>query len=174
MSLPHCLACQQTWSGVPTCSCLLCTKTVKKIATYFFRRAFNVFCNAELQGVPNVILTPHIGGSTEEAQAAIGREVANALVKYVNTGSTAGAVNFPQVICSTRDARAVHTSAFALAIRHSACEVILLLGQRDIRCPNKLCQHSCLGLLEWRVGWARSCSDFLLHCKTSLMYVMQG
>ena len=52
---------------------------------------------AELQGVSNVILTPHIGGSTEEAQAAIGREVANALVKYVNTGSTAGAVNFPQV-----------------------------------------------------------------------------
>ena len=44
-----------------------------------------------------MIMTPHIGGSTEEAQAAIGREVATALVKYVNTGSTAGAVNFPQV-----------------------------------------------------------------------------
>ncbi|HMG52763.1 MAG TPA: phosphoglycerate dehydrogenase, partial [Kofleriaceae bacterium] len=44
----------------------------------------------------NVILTPHIGGSTEEAQEAIGREVAAALVKYVNTGATTGAVNFPQ------------------------------------------------------------------------------
>jgi D-3-phosphoglycerate dehydrogenase len=50
-----------------------------------------------LQGLPNVILTPHIAGSTSEAQAAIGREVATALTKLVNTGATTGAVNFPQV-----------------------------------------------------------------------------
>ena len=51
----------------------------------------------ELRGMPNVILTPHVAGSTEEAQAAIGREVATALVKYVNTGATTGSVNFPHV-----------------------------------------------------------------------------
>jgi D-3-phosphoglycerate dehydrogenase len=51
----------------------------------------------ELRGLPNVILTPHVGGSTEEAQEAIGREVASALVKFVNTGATTGAVNFPHV-----------------------------------------------------------------------------
>ncbi len=51
----------------------------------------------ELQGVPNVVLTPHIGGSTLEAQAAIGREVANALTGFINRGSTIGSVNFPQI-----------------------------------------------------------------------------
>jgi D-3-phosphoglycerate dehydrogenase / 2-oxoglutarate reductase len=50
-----------------------------------------------LRGLPNVILTPHIGGSTEEAQEAIGREVAASLIKYINNGATTGAVNFPQI-----------------------------------------------------------------------------
>ncbi len=50
-----------------------------------------------LQKVPNVILTPHVGGSTEEAQAAIGREVASALTRFVNAGATTGAVNFPNL-----------------------------------------------------------------------------
>jgi D-3-phosphoglycerate dehydrogenase len=45
----------------------------------------------------NVILTPHIGGSTSEAQANIGREVAAKLIRYSNNGSTASAVNFPEV-----------------------------------------------------------------------------
>lgn len=45
----------------------------------------------------NVILTPHIGGSTSEAQENIGREVATKLVRYSNNGSTVSAVNFPEV-----------------------------------------------------------------------------
>ena len=50
-----------------------------------------------LQGLPNVILTPHIGGSTLEAQANIGREVSTSLVRYLEVGSTVGAVNFPNL-----------------------------------------------------------------------------
>ncbi len=50
-----------------------------------------------LRGRDNVILTPHIGGSTQEAQHDIGLEVSSKLLKYSNNGSTLGAVNFPEV-----------------------------------------------------------------------------
>ena len=50
-----------------------------------------------LRGMDNVLLTPHIGGSTAEAQENIGIEVASKLIKYSNNGSTLGAVNFPEV-----------------------------------------------------------------------------
>src|SRR5207253_11456670 len=52
---------------------------------------------SELRGLPNVILTPHIGGSTEEAQQDIGEFVAGKLVDYVATGSTSLSVNLPEL-----------------------------------------------------------------------------
>jgi len=50
-----------------------------------------------LCGLPNVILTPHVGGSTQEAQANIGLEVSEKLIRYSDNGSTLSAVNFPEV-----------------------------------------------------------------------------
>ena len=50
-----------------------------------------------LRGIPNVILTAHIGGSTAEAQQGIGTFVANRLVEHVNAGATAGSVNLPNI-----------------------------------------------------------------------------
>ena len=50
-----------------------------------------------LQNHPKVILTPHIGGSTEEAQANIGQELALKLVNFCDLGSSQGAVNFPEI-----------------------------------------------------------------------------
>lgn len=50
-----------------------------------------------LRGLDNVLLTPHIGGSTMEAQENIALEVAGKLVRYSDNGSTVSAVNFPQV-----------------------------------------------------------------------------
>lgn len=59
-----------------------------------------------LRQFDNVILTPHIGGSTQEAQENIGFEVAGKLVKYSDNGSTLSAVNFPEVSLPEHKARA--------------------------------------------------------------------
>ena len=61
--------------------------------------------SSPLQGLPNVILTPHIGGSTEEAQQGIGGFVATRLLEYLSTGSTSTSVNFPDLSPSSTPQR---------------------------------------------------------------------
>lgn len=53
--------------------------------------------DSEVRGLPNVILTPHVGGSTEEAQEDIGRFVASKLYNYVANGGTSLSVNLPEI-----------------------------------------------------------------------------
>lgn len=56
---------------------------------------------SELRGLPNTILTPHIGGSTLEAQQNIGTFVPGKIMDYINTGSTSNSVNFPNLTLPT-------------------------------------------------------------------------
>ncbi|CAI9410572.1 MULTISPECIES: phosphoglycerate dehydrogenase [Aestuariimicrobium] len=64
---------------------------------------------SELQGLPNVVLTPHIGGSTQEAQTDIGRFVAGKLVDFHRYGATGMNVNLPQIVAPAQDgSRVLH------------------------------------------------------------------
>jgi D-3-phosphoglycerate dehydrogenase / 2-oxoglutarate reductase len=53
---------------------------------------------SELRGLPNTLLTPHIGGSTLEAQKNIANFVPSRIMDYINTGSTSNTVNFPEIV----------------------------------------------------------------------------
>lgn len=81
-----------------------------------------------LQGLKNVILTPHVGGSTEEAQDRIGKEVARKLIDYSDSGSTAGTVNFPPVQLPMRliGARFIHVHRNVPGMLRRLNEVFLL------------------------------------------------
>ena len=77
-----------------------------------------------LRGLDNVLLTPHIGGSTAEAQENIGIEVAGKLAKYSDNGSTVSAVNFPEV------SLAQHAGASRLLhIHHNRPGVLIKINQ---------------------------------------------
>ena len=86
---------------------------------------------SELVGLPNTILTPHIGGSTAEAQENIGQFVPNKIIQYINTGSTTGSVNFPNV--QLQEVKQAHR---LLHIHHNVPNVLAqidnILGRHNI------------------------------------------
>lgn len=93
--------------------------------------------DSELRGLPNVILTPHIGGSTEEAQESIGQFVSNKLRDYLATGSTTLSVNLPNLALDAR------TGAHRLAHLHHNTPGVLaginrLLAEHDVNIEGQL------------------------------------
>ena len=97
---------------------------------------------SELRGLPNVILTPHVGGSTEEAQQDIGEFVAGKLHDYVSCGTTALSVNLPPValphtpgthrlVHLHRNVPGVLAKINQLLAEHGANVESQLLGTRD-------------------------------------------
>jgi D-3-phosphoglycerate dehydrogenase len=68
---------------------------------------------SELRGLPNTILTPHIGGSTSEAQENIGHFVPSKITDYINAGNTSNSVNFPNLTLPTLENahRLIHVHA---------------------------------------------------------------
>ncbi|KAF9166158.1 D-3-phosphoglycerate dehydrogenase 2 [Actinomortierella ambigua] len=91
------------------------------------------FFESELVGCPNTLLTPHIGGSTEEAQSMIGVEVSTALIKFINNGTSVGAVNFPEV-----DLRAIRDEENSIRLCYTHMNVPGVLG----RITNILADHN--------------------------------
>lgn len=84
---------------------------------------------SELRGFDNVILTPHIGGSTKEAQENIGLEVASKLAKYSDNGSSLSAVNFPEVSLPEHSIAGQTGTSRLLHIHHNQPGVLTQINQ---------------------------------------------
>jgi len=82
-----------------------------------------------LRGFDNVILTPHIGGSTKEAQENIGLEVASKLAKYSDNGSSLSAVNFPEVSLPEHAIPGQSDTSRLLHIHHNQPGVLTQINQ---------------------------------------------
>jgi len=83
-----------------------------------------------LRGLDNVILTPHVGGSTQEAQEEIGGFVAGKLAAYVAAGSTANSVNLPEVqVANDGIARITHLHRSVPGV---LAEIVTILGEADV------------------------------------------
>ncbi|MGH7910750.1 MAG: NAD(P)-dependent oxidoreductase, partial [Candidatus Dormibacteraceae bacterium] len=115
---------------------------------------------SELRGLENVILTPHIGGSTEEAQRDIGEFVASKLRDYVGQGTTSLSVNFPELVLpgahSARRLCHLHTN-----IPGVLAKVNSILAAEQVNVDGQLLgTRGHYGYLLTDVG--RSCSETVL------------
>ncbi len=102
---------------------------------------------SELQGLDNVILTPHIGGSTEEAQANIGLEVATALARFRDRGTTSGSVTLPPLDVPAPLARDGARASRIINVHQNVPGVLSSINQEIARSGINIVGQS-LGTLE--------------------------
>jgi D-3-phosphoglycerate dehydrogenase / 2-oxoglutarate reductase len=86
--------------------------------------------HSELEGLANVLMTPHVGGNTEEAQRNIGLEVASSITSFVDRGNTEGAVNFPAINLPPREGthRILHVHRNVPGVLASVTAILSELG----------------------------------------------
>jgi D-3-phosphoglycerate dehydrogenase / 2-oxoglutarate reductase len=101
-----------------------------------------------LQGLDNTILTPHIGGSTMEAQESIGLEVSYSLVKFLFNGSTIGAVNFPDMQTPALAASAHRITNIHMNVPGALRDINVIISEVgcNVRCQY-LATHGKIGYL---------------------------
>jgi D-3-phosphoglycerate dehydrogenase len=118
-----------------------------------------------LQGLPNVILTPHIGGSTEEAQQNIGQFVSAKLIDYVRTGDSTLSVNLPQCHLDYEEG-----SYRLMHIHHNVPGILRaindILGDRGINIERQV--------LDTRGNLGYSIYDINRPCDAELMALLRG
>ena len=118
-----------------------------------------------LQGLPNVILTPHIGGSTEEAQQNIGQFVSAKLIDYVRTGDSTLSVNLPQCHLEYEEG-----SYRLMHIHHNVPGILRaindILGDRGINIERQV--------LDTRANLGYSIYDINRPCDAELMALLRG
>ena len=119
-----------------------------------------------LQNATNVILTPHIGGSTKEAQENIAAYVSEKLCRFLNSGSTVGAVNFPEV-----ELPRVRETDRILHVHHNVPGVLAkinsVFARRDINVEGQILQtKGSIGYLIVDVN--RHASDHVLHLMSAI------
>ena len=118
-----------------------------------------------LRGLPNVILTPHIGGSTEEAQQNIGQFVSAKLIEYLRTGDSTLSVNLPQCHLEYEEG-----SYRLMHIHHNVPGILRaindILGDRGINIERQV--------LDTRGNLGYSIYDINRRCDAELMALLRG
>ena len=123
----------------------------------------------DLRNLNNIILTPHIGGSTEEAQRAIGIEVGDALIRYINEGITIGSVNMPEVnirsptlderecarVCKFKQTQGLCSRRFWLCIITITDNVLFQVVYVHQNVPGVLRKGRCIGSFDVQLTSSR-------------------